>query len=71
MSESFSIESVQMQALSNRVDELTRWLADRAPYCDAEQKHLDDGSVEQAYWHYGYVCALRDVLSMINRRSTQ
>jgi len=68
--ESFSIESVQVQALSNRVDELTHRLADRAPYCEAEQKQLDDGSVEQAYWHYGYACALRDVLSMINRRSS-
>jgi len=47
MSESFSIESVQMQALSSRVDELTRWLTDRAHYCEAEQKHLDDGSLER------------------------
>lgn len=70
MAEHFSIESVQMQAMSQRVDELTRWLADKAPYCTSTQKHLDEGSVEQAYWHYGYLCALRDIQSMI-RRSAQ
>ena len=69
MAEHFSIESVQMQAISQRVEELKHWLAEKAPYCAATQKHLDEGSVEQAYWHYGYLCALRDVQSMINRRS--
>ena len=27
-----------------------------------EQKHLDKGVPERAYWHYGYGMALRDVL---------
>jgi inhibitor of KinA sporulation pathway (predicted exonuclease) len=71
MPEYFSIESEQMQALSRRVEDLTRWLAEHAPNCETAQKHLDQGSAEQVYWQYGYVCALRDVVSMISRRSAE
>ena len=46
-----------------------RWLAEKAPNCATTQKHLDEGSVEHAYWHCGYQCALRDVKSMIRRSS--
>ncbi len=71
MAEYFSIESAQMQALSQRVSELTRWVAEHASYCESGQKHLDDATVEQAYWHYGYLCALRDVLALIRRQSAE
>lgn len=71
MGEYFSIESDQMAALSRRIEELTRWLRDKAPSCQTEQKHLNEGTVEQAYWHLGYLCALRDVVSMISRRSAE
>jgi hypothetical protein len=70
MPEYFSIESEQMQAISRRVEEMTRWLSDSAPSCETEQKHLEQGTMEQAYWHFGYLCALRDVVLMINRRLT-
>ena len=68
MPEYFSIESEQMQAISRRVEELTRWLSANAPSCETAQKHLDEGTVEQVYWHFGYLCALRDVILMTNRR---
>jgi hypothetical protein len=71
MPEYFSIEPAQMNAISRRAEELTRWLADKASYCMATQKHLEEGSIEQAYWHYGYLCALRDVVTMIEKRSTK
>ena len=59
----YSIERSQIQALSDKADALTRWLAENAPYCEISQRHLDHGTIEQAYWHYGYVCAIRDVLA--------
>jgi len=67
MTEYFSIEAEQMQIVSRRAEELTRWLGEHAPACETSQKHLDPGTPEQAYWHYGYVCALRDVASMVSR----
>lgn len=30
-----------------------------------EQRHLDTGTDERAYWHHGYASALKDVLRMI------
>ena len=71
MAEEFSIESAQMQAISQRIVELTRWLAERAPYCETVQRHLDESSAERAYWHYGYLCALRDLVSMIDRSTAE
>lgn len=29
------------------------------------QRHLDDGTVEQAYWHAGYLAAMKSVLANI------
>lgn len=43
------------------------WLADNAPYCNADQKHLDENTVERAYWHYGYRAALLDAIRLINK----
>lgn len=28
-----------------------------------EQRHLDAGTVEREYWHYGYAMALKDILN--------
>jgi hypothetical protein len=38
--------------------------------CLKEQRHLDSGTAEQAYWHYGYAMALRDVLELLKSPST-
>lgn len=36
-----------------------------------EQKHLDKGSSERAYWHHGYASALRDLLQTAQSRNTR
>lgn len=45
---------------------LTAWLSDNAPHVTVEQKHLNANTPEQAYWHYGYAVALRDVLALFH-----
>jgi hypothetical protein len=69
MPEYFSIDLAQMQVISQRIAELTRWLGESASDCTTTQKHLEEGSIERAYWHYGYLCALRDVVAAIEKRS--
>ena len=64
------VSMTRVQAISDKANDLTQWLAQNAPDCEASQKHLDAGTVEQAYWHYGYLCAMRDVLAMINSTSS-
>ena len=47
--------------LDKRRRELSAWLCRYAPYCAEEQAHLDEGTRERAYWHYGYLVAIADV----------
>jgi len=71
MTTHYSIESAQIQAISDKLRELTCWLGENARGCDISQKHLDAGSIEQVYWHYGYACAIRDILSLIEADSAE
>jgi hypothetical protein len=52
-------------AIERRAKDLEEWFEKNAPECRAEQKHLDEGTQERAYWHYGYMTALRDVLRFL------
>lgn len=56
------------EKLQRRADEIGAWLTDNAPYCTADQRHLDENTPERAYWHYGYRAALLDV---INQQPTE
>jgi hypothetical protein len=49
-----------------RAKGLRQWLRENAPSCIQEQKHLDEGSAERAYWHYGYLSALQDILKLMS-----
>lgn len=71
MTEHYSIERWQIQAISEKVDALAQWLAENAPGCEISQRHLDPGTDEQVYWHYGYLCALRDILALIESVSAE
>jgi hypothetical protein len=54
------------RALRDRASELSKWLAERGCDCQEMQAHVDAGSLERRYWHYGYLVALRDVLRLID-----
>jgi hypothetical protein len=49
-----------------KMEEVKRWVEHNAPQCRTEQKHLDNGTAERAYWHHGYLSALQDVLKFIS-----
>jgi hypothetical protein len=56
------------QVLVDETTALSEWLQANGPYCVAERAHLEAGSRERAYWHYGYLTALRDVQAMLSRQ---
>lgn len=56
--------------LETRRSKLAEWLENHAPECKTEQKHLDAGTEERTYWHFGYLVAIRDVLALIGNAST-
>ena len=56
------------KALQRRAEELKSWLDAKGRECWDEQKHLQEGSPEQIYWHFGYFSALRDVLKHLGKQ---
>jgi hypothetical protein len=67
----YRIEPARVQAIADKANELTRWVAEHAPYCETSQKHLDAGTPEQGYWNYGYLCGIKDILGVIKSPSAQ
>ena len=47
-----------------RIHRLELWLAADRHNCEEDQAHLVEGSAERAYWHHGYLVALRDMLAL-------
>ncbi|GBE42478.1 hypothetical protein BMS3Bbin10_00539 [bacterium BMS3Bbin10] len=56
--------------IERRHDELADWLQRRAAHSIKDQNHLDEGSIAQTYWHYGYLMATKDVLALLGNAST-
>ncbi len=48
-----------------RAEGMRDWIKENASTCVSEQKHLDEGTTERAYWHYGYLSALSDILRLM------
>ena len=58
-------EQAVIDQLQLRHNSLRKWLTEHAPDCGQEQAHLDSGTSERVYWHYGYAVALRDALALL------
>lgn len=55
------------ERIRRRIEALEAHLREHGIDVFAEQRHLDPGTSERAYWHYGYLVALRDVLGLLPR----
>ena len=55
-----------------RAEETEKWLREQQKAADpfTEQRHLDAGTRERAYWHHGYLMALRDVIARLGTGPT-
>ena len=56
--------------LQRRRKDLLEWVEGEDSHCIEEQRHLDAGTPERVYWHYGYAMALKDVLALLDQAST-
>jgi hypothetical protein len=54
-------ETKAEEIIRARAAKLRLWLLKYGQGADARQAHLEPGSVERIYWHYGYQSALQDV----------
>jgi len=55
--------------IRGQADYIEAWLRHEAPWVADEQRHLDDGTPERAYWHYSYLVALCDVLRALRLKA--
>lgn len=62
-------QEAALQRIRHRAKAIEMWLQKNGGAALDEQRHLDTGSRERAYWHYGYMVALRDVLRLISGQS--
>jgi hypothetical protein len=53
-------------SIERRLTEITAWLRDNQVF---EPNPEEMGSVERAYWHYGYLRELVDLREQLQRRS--
>ena len=49
--------------IKQRVDVLAEWMLTHGSFA-MQERHLNANSTERLYWHYGYLMALQDMLSM-------
>ena len=60
-----AIEALR-ERVHTRAEGQREFLLAHCPQVFAEQKHLEEGSVERAYWHYGSQSALADAVAQID-----
>ena len=53
-------------SIERRLSEITAWLRDNQVF---EPNPEEMGSVERAYWHFGYLRALVDMREQLTRKS--
>lgn len=58
-----------LDKLSERLEDLTRWLMENSPQQLKDARHLDDGTPERFYWHHGYRMALQDALQLLTKHN--
>lgn len=51
--------------IAKRIKDTEDWLILKHPDIPLGQKHLDEDTDERAYWHYGYLIALKDIQKLI------
>lgn len=57
-----------MERFEERMKTHRAWLKENHPETFTEQKHTEEGTPERAYWHHGYMMAIRDILAACNRK---
>jgi hypothetical protein len=60
------LSECEIKKIEKRRDDLQVWLLEQAPDIEKEQNHLDNGTIANVYWHYGYFVASRDILRALS-----
>lgn len=66
-----AVDADALDKMAERERKLTKWLAEEHGAQVQDAKHLDEGTTERAYWHLGYLTALRDALRLLQKEQQQ
>lgn len=55
------------ESIYDRIAGLETWLTEQGVDVKQEQSHLQEGSRERLYWHYGYLVGLRDAMKAVSQ----
>jgi hypothetical protein len=56
-----------IRLLRERAVHVSEWLQKESPQCFTDQRHLDFGTPERVYWHFGYLSALNDISELLQQ----
>lgn len=59
------LDTRRLKLVISQRDAIQDWLEENASFATGEQKQLDAGTPERAYWHYGYQAALDDIINLL------
>ena len=62
---SILLSEEMLSRIRSRRDGHREWLRENFPLIFQEQAHLEKGTVERYYWHYGYMMALDDLIERV------
>lgn len=65
------VDADALDKMAERERKLTKWLKDTHGQQVKDARHLDEGTAERAYWHLGYLTALRDALRLLQKDQEQ
>ena len=65
------VDADALDKMAERERKLTKWLHDTHGAQVKDARHLDEGTTERAYWHLGYLTALRDALRLLQEDQDQ
>jgi hypothetical protein len=52
-----------------RIEELGKWLSAQGVNVADDRAHIDQGSRDRLYWHFGYLIGLQEALKVLTSRS--
>ncbi len=61
-----TVQTRPEDAVRARVAKMRQWIQKYGQGCQNRQTHLEPGSVERVYWHYGYLSALQEVERLLS-----
>jgi hypothetical protein len=66
-----AVDATALEKMEERAADIEEWLRDNHADDLKKARHLDAGTSERAYWHHGYLAALKDALRLLHHATDE